>query len=175
MRHGEAQRIRDDLGLRFRFEIFLDISDMERDKAASPHIDGLQGSSTSSSNDDTVSECWRERAAKLSPKSSEPLNYSDVSGMPAILILVGRCSMGDTLPSNFSSYDLRARYCVPHITTLTVFDQDAQTAAPNIFSARPKLLLLPVAVECMRDSCTALAYHTELTPDDRSSCGPRTR
>ena len=46
-------------------------------------------------------------------------------------------------------------------------DKENHNGYSKHFCARPKLLLLPVAVECMRDSRTALANHTELTPDEQ--------
>jgi len=59
--------------------------------------------------------------------SKKPEQFSDLDGIPCILIVMEKARMGDTLPPSFTYFDLRSRYRKDSRNSKIVrstFDQD---------------------------------------------------
>ncbi|KAH3764601.1 hypothetical protein Pelo_3530 [Pelomyxa schiedti] len=87
-------------------------------------------------------------------------NYQDLNGLPCLLVLVEKARMGDTMPSNFKLFDLRARYLTPKFV-FSAFLQDIGRAfkwckSGTTANACIHVLLNSVAFQYAKDPVTAL-------------------
>ena len=150
------QQLRKTLKLQRCFEILLD---------SSKH-GGLVG--TEKDVDKTTAEFWSLAMGRNPNQTLPPLCYGDLEGMPAILILVNKCAMGDTLPPSFRYFDIRSKYCKARISTATAFEQDCGRAFGYATDAatRPRLFVHTEALLFMRNMVAASSLHTLMKADE---------
>lgn len=128
---GSMRRLRDFLGLQARVAVIIDINQTEA--RTDDNSFGLK---------ETIEEPLLARLLRLQrasglvpPDAAEPLlrQYSDLDGLPCVLILCEKGKMGDTFPRSLRYYDLRMRY-VNSCTERAATEQDLGRAFRYISS-----------------------------------------
>lgn len=140
-------RIRGQLSLQYSFEILCDSGDA-----------GMSGSPGE------LGKFWKQQMGRA---FDVPLSYADLTGVPAILLLVNKCAMGDTLPANFRFYDLRSKYCKSQISTATAFEQDCGRAfgygkSDQLHPSRPHLFVHLDTLRFMQAQAEARSKHSHM-------------
>jgi hypothetical protein len=164
----ECRRI---AGYEHLFEIVLDISS---DSSASDSDKGfIFTDQESDAFDNAFLPQMREWNALRAKDVStwRPSTYEDLRGLPCFLIVVEKARFGDTLPDNFTFFDLRARN-VNQVGALSTFRQDVGRAcgyskinAPN---TRPHIIVSRTAADVLdpEDDAAAMSEDLHLTKDN---------
>jgi hypothetical protein len=103
-----------------------------------------------------------------------PTAYEDLRGLPCFLIVVEKARFGDTLPDNFTFFDLRARN-ISQVGALSSFRQDVGRACGyskvNGPNTRPHIIVSKTAADVLdpEDEAAAVSEDLHLNTDNTPS------